>query len=133
MSNRKPPVNYEAHAAAMASKQGEINSLRAENDRLRAAASWAATHRSELDRLRKAFAEAEATNKEWLKANAPGGWIDNLRRACDEMEKALRIARMDVEYKRDHSQTAFGRRNAARTIEKIDVALVRAEDRRTKV
>ena len=110
---------------AFAEVAPEFAALWAENDRLKADASWAATHRSELDSLRKAFAEAEATNKEWLKQNGRGGWIDNLRVACDEMETALRIARFDVEYKRDHSQTAFSRRNAARTIEKIDAALVR--------
>ena len=47
-----------------------------------------------LDRL----ARAEKTNRDWLRANAPGGWIDDLRMKrndlqakIDAMEKRLRL------------------------------------------
>lgn len=33
----------------------------------------------EVIRLRKRVEELEAQNKEWIKENSPGGWIDSLR------------------------------------------------------
>ena len=32
---------------------------------------------------------AEKTNREWLRANAPGGWIDNLRVKVKQMDAAF--------------------------------------------
>lgn len=32
-----------------------------------------------IPNLRESLEAAEKTNREWLRANAPGGWIDNLR------------------------------------------------------
>jgi len=36
-----------------------------------------------IDRLRMALKRSEQTNRDWLRANAPGGWIDDLRRLSD--------------------------------------------------
>ena len=49
-------------AVLHADHQREVAALRSECELLRADASWAATHRSELESLRKAFAESEAEN-----------------------------------------------------------------------
>lgn len=35
---------------------------------------------AENNRLAAELAVAQQTNREWLAANAPGGWIDNLRK-----------------------------------------------------
>jgi hypothetical protein len=34
---------------------------------------------AEVRRLRRALSSAEKTMGDWLKANSPGGWIDDLR------------------------------------------------------
>ena len=41
----------------------------------------------EIERLAARLEAAEKTNKEWLRANAPGGWIDNLRAKIEAAEQ----------------------------------------------
>ena len=63
--------------------QRELTALRAENERLLAKFALAAEDdagRDELLRdLQQRAEAAEAALKGWLDANAPGGWIDDLR------------------------------------------------------
>ena len=49
----------------------------------------------------------------------------NLIAAAPEMFEALQVARIDVMYKRDYSQNAIGRKNAAKTLELIDSVLAK--------
>ena len=44
----------------------------------------------EIERLAARLEAAEKTNKEWLRANAPGGWIDNLRVENETLAANLR-------------------------------------------
>ena len=45
---------------------------------------------AELSALREQLEAARAIDKEWLKANAPGGWIDDLRIERNDLARRLR-------------------------------------------
>jgi hypothetical protein len=61
------------------SEQGIAERLR--NERISRALMVEAA--DELDRLQGELAEARKLNRDWVAANAPGGWIDDLRKRKD--------------------------------------------------
>ena len=72
----------------------DINELRTATE----AAGLNAISMQEVLELLDRLARAEKTNRDWLRANAPGGWIDDLRMKrndlqakIDAMEKRLRL------------------------------------------
>ena len=90
IEHQKKADDAEQRAARAESAVAE---LRAENERLKADASWAATHRSELADLRDAFAKAETANAELqrtvelLKVRKPKGPVVYEREGGDIMDR----------------------------------------------
>lgn len=56
-----------------------------------------------LDYLRSKLETAENAQNEWLRANAPGGWIDNLRVENEALRaKVERMEKMQAALRRHH-------------------------------
>jgi hypothetical protein len=118
-------------AVLHADHQREVAALRSECELLRSDASWAATHRSELESLRKAFAEAEAENATLRAKNA---------RLRESLRVGVREASVDItrrlsEYPAalDDERWWWAASNLANKIEgraweAIDAAFVQAAD-----
>lgn len=57
-----------------------------------AAAAMLRTQAAEIESLRKMLVISDDTHQTWMKANAPGGWIDDLRKENEALKAALNAA-----------------------------------------
>lgn len=101
------------HAERCEDAMNECDALRAA---LRHEADCVEACKSEIERLRAKLEAAEKTNREWLRANAPGGWIDNLR-IENEALRAEVIHIKEVEFPRKAQAVADGWRSKCERLE----------------
>lgn len=72
--------------AQMSELLDRLEAAEKERDNVKAAAENIAL---KLDYLRSKLETAENAQNDWLRANAPGGWIDNLRVKVKQMDAAF--------------------------------------------
>ena len=59
--------------------------------------------------LERELAEAKQTNRDWIRENAPGGWIDNLRVQLAEVKRRSGIIRFTCEVPDEYLGLGQGR------------------------